>query len=419
MPKTLIREATTGALGQVSEKGVVPIVVASPGWGSSGWYGAQVLENAVDSHVFVAGTHLYMDHPGEAELYDRPERSVRDLVAVLESDATWDAQQGIVAQAKVFAPYRDLFRDEDFVGAIGVSMRAYADTTVGEAEGRKGTIITALLEARSVDFVTKAGRGGKVLSVLESARQDAHEALSGDVREILDLTVQAANAPARTYVVDFDVAAGQVIYRRIDQDDENGYRASMWRDGYTLADDGAASLAGSPVEVRARTEYVPVTSPPNAPAPAGQSTATESKETNMATTQIEEAELGRLRQDAERASTLESERDTAQRERDEAREVLAVQQRTTAANTVIDAAEATFTPLERRGLLAELPVTEAGDLDEAAFTTTVTEAAAARAAADGAGSIRGFGRTDHTDTNLIAEAEKAAAGAFGRHLKEA
>ena len=62
----------------------------------------------------------------------------------------------------------DLFRDEDFVKAIGVSMRAYADTTVGEAEGRKGTIITALLEAASVDFVTKAGRGGRVLSVLES-----------------------------------------------------------------------------------------------------------------------------------------------------------------------------------------------------------------------------------------------------------
>ena len=66
-----------------------------------------------------------------------------------------------------------------------------------------------------------------------------------------------------------------------------------------------------------------------------------------------------------------------------------------------------------------LPVTESGDLDEAAFTTTVTEAAAQRAEADGAGSIRGFGRSTTTDTNVIAEAEKAAAGAFGRTPKEA
>lgn len=136
--------------------------------------------------------------------------------------------------------------------------------------------------------------------------------------------------------------------------------------------------------------------------------------------QIEEARLRQLEEDAGRVQTLESERDQAARERDEAREALAAERRTAAAGRIIDAAEASFTALERRGLLADLPVTEAGALDEAAYTTTVTEAAAERATATGVGSIRGFGaHTIPADTDSIAAAEAAVASAFGRQVKEA
>lgn len=132
----------------------------------------------------------------------------------------------------------------------------------------------------------------------------------------------------------------------------------------------------------------------------------------MGTIQVDEAEHGRLAEAAGRVPTLESERDQAITERDQAR-------RTLAAERIITAADAVFTPLERRGLLAELPVTESGDLDEAAFTTTVTEAAAARAAADGAGSVRGFGSTGG-DTGTVSEADidQAVAGAFGHRTAQ-
>ena len=40
-----------------------------------------------------------------------------------------------------------------------------------------------------------------------------------------------------------------------------------------------------------------------------------------------------------------------------------------------------------------MPVTESGEIDEAAFRTSVTEAAAEAAEARGAGSTTGFGRT--------------------------
>jgi hypothetical protein len=43
------------------------------------------------------------------------------------------------------------------------------DIYEGEAEGRRGRIIEGLAKVHSVDFVTRAGRGGQVLQVLESA----------------------------------------------------------------------------------------------------------------------------------------------------------------------------------------------------------------------------------------------------------
>jgi hypothetical protein len=448
-----------GPLGTVKEtkSGRLQIGLITPGWGSSGYYSDKVLENAAAAKVFPAGTQMFLDHPGEAERYDRPERSVKDLAAVLTEDATWDPSNGLVGEAQVFGPWVELLTDEAFAAAVGVSIRASADTTVGEAEGRKGTIITELVEAKSVDFVTKAGRGGRILAVLESARPQqvvdraiAHgvaEATANDTRDALNDAIKAAYGSDQTWlwVRDFDETT--VWFDRETPDEQ-----VVMQQGYILDGDGGVELAaGDPIEVRAHIQYVPVSTSSesitirinsdldaaaigreveetlaryratnNVPAPAGRPTPTPtSEEDTMGTIQVDEAEHGRITEAAGRVPTLESERDQAITERDQARQELATERRTTAANRVIDAAEADFTPLERRGLLSELPVTEAGDLDEDAFTTTVTEAAAARAEADGAGSVRGFGSTQHTDTSVIVEAEKAAAGAFGREIKEA
>lgn len=413
MTRHLIREAQPTGVAVATERGTLPIVIASPGWGSSGWYSGQVLENAANAKVFGKGLHAYIDHPGESERIDRPERSVRDLVAVLKDDAVWDGEQ-LVGEVQVFGPYREMFRDKDFVEAIGVSLRAYADTTVGEAEGRKGVIITELVEAQSVDFVTHAGRGGKVLSVLESTRARVAEALNSDTHEALSRAIADAQDGDRyAWVRDFDETT---VYFTT----EDG----TYSQGYTLSDDATiATLTGQRVEVRVRTEYVPVTADAveashQPPAPAGQSTATVPEETHMATTQIEETELGRLRQDAERVPTLESERDQATARATEAeRTARSAVRRADAIEMIAENGHA-FTNLERRGLLADLPETDDGALDRDAFTATLTEAAAESATRQGAGTVNGFGRTVDSSTDYVAEAEKAVAGAFGRQIKE-
>lgn len=161
---SLLVEATATA-------GVYRVQLINPGWGSSGFYSSQILAEAARTKVFGAGLHMYADHPTAVENEERPERSVRDLWGVLTSDATIGTGGSLVAEAKVFAPYRPLV--DDMKESIGLSIRALGQFEMGEAEGRTGRLITSLDEARSVDFVTAAGRGGRILELVESARGEA------------------------------------------------------------------------------------------------------------------------------------------------------------------------------------------------------------------------------------------------------
>ena len=418
MTRTFIHEATPGGLGEVTEKGIVPLVIASPGWGSSGWYGAKVLENAATAKVFGKDLHLYMDHPSESEQHDRPERSVRDLVAVLAEDARWDSTRGLMAEAKIFKPYRDLFRDEDFVKAIGVSLRAYADTTVGEAEGRKGTIITELLAAESVDFVTKAGRGGMVLSALESARTRVDEATSNDTREALNAALRAAYGAEDVWLWLRDFDDTTAWFTREDADS-----SAIYQQAYALADNGTAVLAdGDPIEVRARTEYVPVAAatesgPTNVPAPAGQSTATESEGDDMATTQIEESRLAQLEKDAERVQSLESDNAAAVERAEKAERDLALYRTREAARPAVARTVAeSGLPARRQTRLVESvlggvqPDTTPEAVVEATKKAVADEQAdiAELAESLGVGAVRGFGQTVAESTGYSVEGFDAA-----------
>jgi hypothetical protein len=58
--------------------GTVPLKIIDAGWGSSGYYSADVLKRD-GPKVFTSGLHMYLDHPSVTEEADRPERSVKDL----------------------------------------------------------------------------------------------------------------------------------------------------------------------------------------------------------------------------------------------------------------------------------------------------------------------------------------------------
>lgn len=152
----------------------------TPGWGSSGYYSAAVLQRD-GPNVFKKGTHNYIDHLTEEEERKKPEGFVSRLGSVLTEDAIWRDDYkghgpGLYARAKIkddFNTFLGTFGDN-----IGVSIRARGDTVLGEADGRKGRIVETIKSAKSVDYVTVAGAGGKILDLYESAKTSATPAES-------------------------------------------------------------------------------------------------------------------------------------------------------------------------------------------------------------------------------------------------
>ena len=156
----------------VRQDNTIDLKLIAPGWGSSGYYSAELLRED-GPKAWAPGTHMYLDHPTESESKERPERSVKDLAGVIvsvpefrEKDA---AGPGLYAKASVLPPYKDVI--EALAPHIGVSICAHGSFSPGEAEGREGRIINHIAKGESVDFVTKPGAGGKVLALMESLRQ--------------------------------------------------------------------------------------------------------------------------------------------------------------------------------------------------------------------------------------------------------
>ncbi len=153
------------------------VKVIESGWGSSGYYSPEVLA-AYGPAVFKAGTKVYMNHPSMSEARERPERDVHQLAGKLTSDAVF-SESGLVADIEFYSHYAPIIKE--MAGDVGLSIHAFGEVKVGEAEGREGPIIETLVAdpLTSVDVVTVAGAGGKFLSLLESyTRKDEVSELS-------------------------------------------------------------------------------------------------------------------------------------------------------------------------------------------------------------------------------------------------
>nr|DAK18182.1 MAG TPA: Prohead core protein protease [Caudoviricetes sp.] len=157
---SLLTEAT-------NTSGKYPVKVIQPGWGSSGYYSNDVL--AASASLF-EGAQMFWNHPKSSDNYERPERDLRDLAGVLtnvryeESNASG---AGIYGDAIVFDAFRETL--DEIAPYIGVSIRAGGKVHEGEAEDRGGLIVDEINLVQSVDFVTRAGAGGKVLAQFAEA----------------------------------------------------------------------------------------------------------------------------------------------------------------------------------------------------------------------------------------------------------
>lgn len=155
--------------------GKYPVKVIQPGWGSSGYYSETVL--AASAQLF-EGAQMFWNHPKSSDNYERPERDLRDLAGVLTNVRYEEANAngaGIYGDAIVFEPFREALNE---IGPyIGVSIRAGGKVHEGEAEGRAGLLVEEINLVQSVDFVTRAGAGGKVLAQFAEAARSPYNVL--------------------------------------------------------------------------------------------------------------------------------------------------------------------------------------------------------------------------------------------------
>lgn len=177
---TQLIESATPLLEKALRKDrTFPVKLISPGWGSSGYYSKAVLEKAAKAGKFPAGLKMFWNHPTQKEADERPERDLRDLAAKTISAGVFKENgpdgPGIYADAQAYSHYAPHI--EELAEDIGLSIRGWGSTTTGEAEGQKGALVEDVALVQSADFVTQAGRGGKVLQLMEAARAVASAAV--------------------------------------------------------------------------------------------------------------------------------------------------------------------------------------------------------------------------------------------------
>lgn len=158
--------------GAVGQDGTAYLKLIQPGWGSCGYYPAEVLERD-GPKIFKSGTKGFWDHQTAAEEAARPEGSLRDLASVLTEDAHYEANgpagAGLYARANVFEQFRAPV--DSLAKHIGMSIRASGTAKEGKApDGKSGKIIEKLTHGLSVDYVTTPGAGGQILQLFEAAR---------------------------------------------------------------------------------------------------------------------------------------------------------------------------------------------------------------------------------------------------------
>lgn len=392
MTKQMIRESTdTVEVPKVSSTGPTRalITLITPGEGSSGHYSMETIAQAATDKVFPRGTQMHINHDSELQRMERPEGDLRNLAAVLVEDAKVADDGRLVAEALVASAWSPTI--SEFKDFIGTSIVAPADIVV--ESGKR--IVAKLYPAKTnrVDFVTIAGRGGRIDEVMESisSRALAMEAWNSDVeralRDAVALASSSRNGEAIGWLVDFDDA--RVILERYRSDVD---RHAFYSVGYSMEGD-VAVLDTEHTEVRRRVEYDPINSPA---VPAGvQESAKLSEEDNMAKVEIDEAELQTLRESASRATELETALEAERQERKAEADKMAqeaLDARSKAAKAIVTEAYGVENTPAFLVTAAE-SAAQAEDFDADQFRTQVTEAAAAAASASGAGSPRGLGST--------------------------
>lgn len=154
-------EFLTGISVSEAARSNYPIKVISPGTGSSAHYSASVVEKMAP--LVKPGTLMFWNHQTSAQEAERPEGDLDHLAAIITKQGVWNENgpkgPGVYAEAKVMADYAQ--KVEERAPHIGLSIRAGGTSTGKTVNGKPE--LKSIDHIESIDYVTKAGRGGMAL----------------------------------------------------------------------------------------------------------------------------------------------------------------------------------------------------------------------------------------------------------------
>jgi hypothetical protein len=197
-------EFLTGINVAEAARSTYPIKVISPGTGSSAHYPAAVVEQMAP--LVKPGTLMFWNHQTSAEEAERPEGDLDHLAAIVTKQGVWNADgpkgPGVYAEAKVMADYAQ--KVEERAPHIGLSIRAGGTTTGKTVNGKPE--LKSIDHIESIDYVTKAGRGG--LALVEAATYAGILALPEAARIAANQNTGDSMTPEQLKVLE---AAGKLI----------------------------------------------------------------------------------------------------------------------------------------------------------------------------------------------------------------
>jgi hypothetical protein len=157
--------------------GKLTITVIKPGFNTSKsrFYTESALKKG---HKVFEGAKMFVNHQTTVEEKARPEGDVNQWVANLTK--TWVESDGtIMGEAVVIDPTfktkLDNLADSKLLGEMGISIRAIGEAHEDEVGGVRTNVVESFLAARSVDFVTYPGAGGRVETIEADRSEDRND----------------------------------------------------------------------------------------------------------------------------------------------------------------------------------------------------------------------------------------------------
>lgn len=222
---------------QDSGKGIWLVkIIAADVQGTYGLYPSQVLQRD-GAKAFPAGTHYYLNHSTESENQKTAGvRRVQDMAGVQIEGAYFSADgplgPGLYARTQLLPQHRETV--ESTAPHAGVSINALAVREYAPDAGNY--VVTELIQGLSVDFVSRAGAGGKLVAMTESAPvggttnpaapgifhlaeadkqglQKLYEAVTGVAARLIKLEEAAATAqkPSAAPAADSGLSVAQIV----------------------------------------------------------------------------------------------------------------------------------------------------------------------------------------------------------------